>query len=163
MTAEELPERLAALLNARGVAVRPEPNNAYAVDGAAFPALWETFKAALAEPAQDAECDVVSVSAGLQGPYGRHHPAVQVHALEFTRLADVGDGLLGVILVAECTPSGETVCVDARAGAAGAREPDDTAIPLADWITAVEASQAFRTAARRAPERIVFAPEETGD
>ena len=163
VTAEELPERLAALLSARGVAVRPEPNNAYAVDGAAFPALWETFKAALAEPVQDAECDVVSVSAGLQGPYGRHDPEVQVHALEFTRLADVGDGLLGVILVAEWTPSGETVSVDARAGAAGAREPDDTAIPLEDWITAVEASQAFRTAARRAPERIVFAPEETGD
>ena len=106
---------------------------------------------------------MVSVHVGLQGPYGRHDPEVQVHALEFTRLADVGDGLLGVILVAEWTPLGEAVSVDARAGAAGAREPDDPAIPLEDWIAAVEASEAFRTAARRAPERIVFAPEETGD
>ena len=52
--------------------MRPEPNNTYAVDGAAFPALWEAFKAALAEPVQDAEWDVVSVSAGLHGRYGGH-------------------------------------------------------------------------------------------
>jgi hypothetical protein len=49
------------------------------------------------------------------------------------------------------------------AGAAGASQPDDTAIALEDWIAAVEASEAFRTAARRAPDSIVFAPEETGD
>jgi hypothetical protein len=163
VTADQLPERLAALLSARGVAVRPQPNNTYAVHGAAFPALWEAFKAALAEPVQGTEWDVVSVSAGLHGPYGRHDPEVQVHALEFTRLADAGDGLLGVILVAEWTPSGEAFSVDALAGAAGASQPDDTALPLEDWIAAVEASDAFGTSARRPPERIVFAPEETGD
>jgi hypothetical protein len=163
VSADELPQRLAALLSARGVAVRPEPNNTYAVDGAAFAALWEAFKAALAEPVQTAEWDVVSVSAGLHGPYGRHDPEVQVHAMEFTRLADAGEGLFGVILVAEWAPSGEAFSVDVPAGAAGASQPDDTAIALEDWIAAVEASEAFRTAARRAPERIVFAPEETGD
>jgi hypothetical protein len=163
VTGEELPERLAALLSARGVAVRAEPNHAYAVDGSAFPAIWEAFKVALAEPVQGADWDVVSVHAGLQGPYGRHDPEVQVHALEFTRLADAGDGLLGVILVAEWTPSLAAVAVDAGAGAAGASEPDESSLPLEDWIAAVEASEAFRTAARCAPERIVFAPEETGD
>jgi hypothetical protein len=163
VTAEQLPERLAALLSARGVAVRPEANNTYAVDGSAFPAIWEGFKAALAEPVQDAEWDVVTVYAGLHGPYGRHEPGVLVQILEFTRLADAGNGLLGVLLVAEWTPSGGAVSVDTRAGAAGASEPDEDAIPLEDWIAAVEASEAFRTAARWVPERIVFAPEETGD
>jgi hypothetical protein len=163
VTAEQLPERLAALLSERGVALRRELNHVYAVDGSAFPAIWEAFKAALAEPVQDAEWDVVSVHGGLQGPYGLHDPEVLVHALEFTRLADAGDGLLGVILVAEWTPSDEAVSVDASAGAAGASEPDETTIPLEDWIAGVEASEAFRTAARCAPERIVFAPEETGD
>ncbi len=33
-------------MSARGITVRPEPNHAYAVDGAASPALWEGFKAA---------------------------------------------------------------------------------------------------------------------
>jgi hypothetical protein len=164
VTAEELPERLAALLSARGVAVRPESNHAYAVDGSAFPAIWETFKAALAEPVQDADWEVASVHAGLQGPYGRHGPEAQVHALEFTRLADDGDGDGdGLILVAEWTPSGAAFAVDAGAGAAGASEPDETSVPLDDWIAAVEASEAFRTVARRARQRIVFAPEETGD
>jgi hypothetical protein len=163
VTADELPERLAAALRARGVAVRAEPNNTYAVDGAAFPALWEGFKAALVEPVEDVDWDVVSVSAGLHDPYGRHEPGVQVHALEFTRLADTGHGFLGVILVVEWTLSGEGFFIDAGAGAAGASQADDTAIPLEDWIAAVEASEAFRTAARRAPQRIVFAPEETGD
>jgi hypothetical protein len=163
VTAGQLPERLAALLSARGVAVRLEPNNAYVADGSAFPAIWDVFKAALAEPVQDADWDVVTVHAGLQGPYGRHHPEVLVHTLEFTRLADAGDGLLGVILVAEWTPSGGSFAVDAGAGAAGASEPDESSLPLEDWIAGVEASQAFRTAARCAPERIVFAPEETGD
>jgi hypothetical protein len=155
-----LPSRISVQ---RPPSTRKSSCNAYVADGSAFPAIWDAFKAALAEPVQDAEWDVVTVHAGLQGPYGRHEPEVLVHALEFTRLADAGDGLLGVILVAEWTPSGAGFAVDAGAGAAGASEPDESSLPLEDWIAGVEASQAFRTAARCAPERIVFAPEETGD
>jgi hypothetical protein len=59
--------------------------------------------------------------------------------LEFTRHA--GDGVLGDILVAEWTPSGGSFAFDAGAGAAGASEPDETSLPLKDWIAGVEGSQ----------------------
>ena len=80
VTADELPERLAALLRACGIVVRSEPNPTYAFDDSACPGIREAFKAALARAVQGADWDVVSVHAGLPDAHGRHDPEVQVHA-----------------------------------------------------------------------------------
>jgi hypothetical protein len=145
VTADELPERLAALLEARGIDVtRDSPNPVYEVDPGALGETWAAFKELLVAPIEGAEWDVVNANLAD----GR---------LELTRLADSGDGLVGLLLTVEW-PGIALPALALPPGAAGGLDPDEDSIALGDWIARVEDALPSST-----PGRIVFAPEETGD